>query len=392
MVPLKRADYIPSFDGLRALSIIAVIFFHVVSGGPQWLREAASRGWYGVDVFFVLSGFLITWIIGSELEQTGTIDLRHFYIRRALRLQPAYFTGLLLTGVITFFRHQDQFALFRTALPFFFTYSLNLALAAGLFPMPPYGIAWSLCIEEQFYIAWAWTLRRLGSHKSLRFAIGAIVIIAVYRSTLYVWLNWGNLAVASPQTRAHLFYGTDVRLDTILVGCSLALAMSRRRMTPVIEWLGESRYFTTIAVLTASAAIFWGTGSALRCFTLGYTLMSLAVGMVVLSLFLQQNSWLARSLSCRPLVFIGKISYGIYLFHMLVWHLVGHSLPEIGSLSSGYTNLGAVLLVLCGSVIVAWLHYNMVERRFLALRGRRKTHISVPMPDNMTEYASGGAQ
>jgi peptidoglycan/LPS O-acetylase OafA/YrhL len=99
--------------------------------------------------------------------------------------------------------------------------------------------------------------------------------------------------------------------------------------------------------------------------------------MVVLSLFLQQNSWLARSLSIRPMVFIGKISYGVYLFHMLILRLAAHSLHRgTGSLSNGKQDLLAVLLVLGGSVIMAWLHYNMVERRFLALRDRPTGLIS----------------
>jgi peptidoglycan/LPS O-acetylase OafA/YrhL len=383
-----QTEYIPAFDGLRAVSIIAVIFFHVVSGGPPWLRDAAHRGWYGVDVFFVLSGFLITWILAAEVEKTGTINLQRFYIRRVLRLQPAYFVGLLATGVLTLFRHHDDFPLFLTALPFYLTYTLNLAVAARLFVLPPYGIAWSLCIEEQFYVIWAWTLRRLGLHRSLRFAVGAVVVIAIYRSVLYVWLNWGDLAVASADTHARLFYSTDVRLDTILAGCSIAIAVSRRRMRPIIDWLRECRFFPTVTVVTASATIFWGTGSAWRCFTLGFTVMSIATSMVVLSIFLQQHSWLARSLSWRPLVFIGKISYGVYLFHMLVWHLVAHGLHKFsGPLITGPQNFAAVVLVLGGSVVVAWLHYNMVERHFLALRSQPRDLISASVSDDRSPNA-----
>jgi peptidoglycan/LPS O-acetylase OafA/YrhL len=371
-----RSDYIPSFDGLRTISIAAVIIFHVISAGPSWLQEAARRGWYGVDVFFVLSGFLITWIISSELEKTGAINLPRFYARRALRLQPAYFSGLLLTGLLTFFRHHADFPRFLAALPFLLTYSLNLAVAAGRFALPPYGIAWSLCIEEQFYLAWAWMLRRLGLRGGLRFAVGAVALVPVYRTALYVWLNWGHLAVPTQETHARLFYATDVRLDTIFVGCALALAVNRNRMKPLIQWLRDWRRFPAVAVLTALAAIVWGTGGdesgcGWRCFTLGFTLMSASVGLVVLSLFLQQNSWLSRCLSWRPIVFVGKISYGVYLFHMLVWQLVGHGLEiTTGSLSSGKQELAAVVLVWTGSVAVAWLHYSFVEQPFLALRGQ----------------------
>jgi peptidoglycan/LPS O-acetylase OafA/YrhL len=379
-----RSHYVPSFDGLRTISITAVILFHVISAGPPWLQGVARRGWYGVDVFFVLSGFLITWIIASELEKTGTINLPRFYTRRALRLQPAYFTGLLLTGLLTFVRHHAEFPPFIAALPFFLTYSLNLAVAAGRFELPPYGIAWSLCIEEQFYLAWAWTLRRLGLRSGLRFAVGAVALIAVYRTVLYVWLNWGHLAAPSQETHVRLFYATDVRLDTIFVGCSLALAVNRPWMKPLIQLLREWRWFPAVAVFAAVAAIFWGTGGdqsgcGWRCFTLGFTLMSTSVGMVVLSLFLQQDSWLSRSLSCTPIVFVGKISYGVYLFHMLVWQLTAHGLQILtGPITTGKQEFVAVVLVCGGSVAVAWAHYNLIERRFLALRGRLRFGAAQP--------------
>ena len=100
---LGRVRYVPAFDGLRALCIVAVIAFHVVSSDRPWLENVARRGWCGVDVFFVLSGFLITWIIATELDQTGTFNLNRFYARRALRLQPTFFTGLLGVTLLMWF-------------------------------------------------------------------------------------------------------------------------------------------------------------------------------------------------------------------------------------------------------------------------------------------------
>src|SRR5208283_509235 len=103
---LGRVRYVRAFDGLRALCILAVIAFHVVSSDRPWLENIARRGWCGVDVFFVLSGFLITWIIATEMDQTGSFNLSRFYARRALRLQPTFFTGLLaVTALMFFFNH-----------------------------------------------------------------------------------------------------------------------------------------------------------------------------------------------------------------------------------------------------------------------------------------------
>src|SRR5437667_11788150 len=89
---LGRVRYVPAFDGLRTLCITLVILFHTVPYRPYWVNRVAGRGWCGVDVFFVLSGFLITWIVTAELDETSTVRLARFYGRRALRLHPAYFS------------------------------------------------------------------------------------------------------------------------------------------------------------------------------------------------------------------------------------------------------------------------------------------------------------
>jgi peptidoglycan/LPS O-acetylase OafA/YrhL len=371
----KKHSYVPAFDGLRTLCIVGVVVFHVTSTDRVWLHNLATRGWYGVDVFFVLSGFLITWILLNELREHETIDLPRFYIRRALRLQPAFFSGLIVMMIITGLFLPDRFKTIVHELPWFLTYTLNIGLAWGI-THPLYEVTWSLCIEEQFYLFWPWALRRLGQTRGLLFVAAAVIGICVYRTVLYGWMNWGHLTTPSEYSVARLYYATDTRVDTIFLGCALALALNTRRFEPVFDRIRTWNWFPTVAVAAALVAIAWGTSGGhpngnWRSLSFGSTLMSATVAAVVLALFLHPTSWPSRLLSTRPLVYVGKISYGIYLFHVPVWMAI--SVPmglrhgKLGTLPQETIAICATLIL---SVVVAALHYNLVEKRFLSMRER----------------------
>src|ERR1700730_17406700 len=135
---LGRVSYLPAFDGLRAICISFVIAFHVRSSDRSWLQNIAHRGWCGVDIFFVLSGFLITWILIAEVDNTETINLPRFYFRRAMRLQPAYISGLFGFSLLLFLFHHAKFTIIAHAFPYFLTYTLNLGIAFGTLAFPPY--------------------------------------------------------------------------------------------------------------------------------------------------------------------------------------------------------------------------------------------------------------
>jgi len=388
---LGKVRYIASFDGLRALCITAVIAFHVISSDRPWLNNAARRGWCGVDVFFVLSGFLITWIIAAEIDNSATVNLRRFYARRALRLQPAYLTALLSFAALLFVFNRAHFNVLFRAFPFFLSYTLNFALACGYVGTIPFMGAWSLCIEEQFYLGWAWALRRFGTRGCFRAALALTATILVWRTSLYLSYNWTHPWVASSQSVARIYYGTDTRIDTILIGCAAALAPREPVFAVLFERLSHWRWLTATALSTAALIFIWATGGAekggWRAATFGYSLMAAGAAMLTIALCLQPRSRLSRFLSWRPLVFVGRISYGIYLFHELLWNALARLMNlrahAIGTLSQ---ELAALSIVLLGSVILAWVHYRVVEIRFLALRdrfafeGRRQRPVSAAGP------------
>jgi len=360
---------------MRALCIVAVIAFHVVSSDRPWLQNIAKRGWCGVDVFFVLSGFLITWIITTELDQTDTVDLARFYARRALRLQPTFISGLMGVTLLLFVLNHSKFLIVIHEWPYFLTYTYNFAVAFGIIRFTTYGQVWSLCIEEHFYLCWPWTLRRFGTRNCLRLALGIIAFVVVYRSLLYGWFNWRHLAAPSLRSLDRIYYGTDTRIDTILVGCATALALREPSLRALFRRLAEWRWFTSVAVVAALLAFGWATGGAFkggwRASTVGFTLIAVTTAAVVLAVFFQPESLLARCLAWPPMVFVGKISYGIYLFHDPLWdalgRLMGLRFGQVGTLPQ---EIAALLLVFFGSVALAWIHFVVVEKRFLGWRDR----------------------
>jgi peptidoglycan/LPS O-acetylase OafA/YrhL len=384
---LGRVSYQPAFDGLRAICITAVIAFHVGSWDRAWLNNLTNRGWVGVDVFFVLSGFLITWIVVAELERSGTFNLRRFYFRRVLRLQPAFFSGLFAFSLLLYFFHRAHFFLIVDNLPYFLTYTLNFAVAFGWCTLPPYGVAWSLCIEEQFYLCWPWTLRKFGARRCLTIALALAAIVLMHRWLLFARLNPTQLSAPSQRSIDRVYYGLDTRIDTILIGCAAALALSEPLAQAFFRRLRDWRWFSASACGLAIIALAWATsgstinGCGRRAATAGFTLIAATTALFVIALFLQPRSWPARILSWSPMVFVGKISYGIYLFHDPVWRMVAN-LMHLRSEAVGTVpqELIATVAVWTISVGVAWLHYRFVETRFLALRERRGDDTLRPAP------------
>jgi peptidoglycan/LPS O-acetylase OafA/YrhL len=379
----KEHHYLPAFDGLRTICITAVLVMHIENSFDlcrnTWIHSLFLRGWYGVDVFFVLSGFLITWILTVEWENSATIDLPRFYTRRALRLMPAYYSAITLTLIATRIEKPVSFYEMLWALPFFLTYTLNIAFAFG-HAMTPLGLAWSLSLEEQFYFFWPWFLRRFGMRRALKFVIGAVAAIAIYRSALYLWLNGTSPTALNDRIGHRLFNGTDTRFDVILVGCGLALLMRQRRWQWLWDWAANWRPFSTVAVIVAFACTLWFTGgpepswASVRSATIGYTVMAISVAAVIMALFLQPTSWVSRLLASPPMVFVGRVSYGIYLFHILVVGAVARFFAIKDGRGLPLWEVVAVFATSWAGVIaVAVVHYYIVELPILNVRGRLRS-------------------
>jgi peptidoglycan/LPS O-acetylase OafA/YrhL len=338
----------PELDGLRGIAILAVLGAHM--GVPGF---AAGGGGAGVTLFFVLSGYLITSLLLAEKDRFGRVDLRAFYMRRALRLFPALAAVLVVVVLLVVTGSMPQAARegvdYRIVLLGVVGYVANWVVVAGQ-SIGILGHTWSLAVEEQFYIVWP-TLLLLGLRMG-RSRLALIVLLLFCLDTPYrlvLDLNGGFM---------HTFVGTETRGDALLLGCVLALAQTRWHAA--VGWIG-------LAGVVALAAT-WPADPGL-----GVQVLFIPTAAIVSTLAV---AGCPTILAWRPLAFIGKISYGLYLWHGLV---VWWALPW----------LVAVPL----SIGISILSYFVLERRFLRLKGRfgtprpRLRPASDPAPDPQIEPA-----
>jgi peptidoglycan/LPS O-acetylase OafA/YrhL len=349
---------VTAFDGLRTISIAMVVGCHVAKEvGTGRLGYILSLGWYGVDIFFVLSGFLITRNLVAEYQSNKRIHLMRFYFRRLMRLQPAYLTAIGVTVLGYSSVNRAHFAEMAHRLPFLVTYSLNMAISFGRFDaVGGLGQAWSLCIEEQFYLFWPNVIQRLGPLRALRFLLVTIVALTIYRVLLF----------ANGAGFQRIYYATDTRIDTILIGCAAALLFQFHKIDSLIEkrWFGKSSLAIAIGVFALCIPSWRWTA------TVGFGLMATAVASVIVNLVRDPDAPLARLLSYKPLVRTGRISYGIYLFHTSVL-FVGTRLLNVSHVENHGLRLAMLLaFVWCGSICVAQVHYSLLERRVMDWRDR----------------------
>ena len=344
MAPNPSNDYRPDIDGLRALAVLPVVLFH---GGV----EVFSGGFVGVDVFFVISGYLITRIIWSEI-QSGTFSILNFYERRARRILPALTVVLLAclaAGFVLALPNQFEalgtslvYTLFFVSNVFFWQESGYFAPAAELMPLLH---TWSLAVEEQFYIAFPIFLL-LVSRLSSNFKV---FVIATFFLTFCVslYLSYEKPSVA--------FYLIPARAWELMLGALLALGIVPKprsgALCEVVAAAGLGAILAAIFFLD-SRVVFPGFAALLPCFGTAAIIhcgRSTAVG---------------RGLSAWPLVGVGLISYSLYLWHWPIFVFSRYAEARI-DLSVGASLAGFVL-----SFGLAWASWRFVERPF---RDRRRT-------------------
>jgi len=341
-----RLGYRPSLDGLRGVAVLVVMAHHAYV--PFF-----HGGGVGVDIFFVLSGFLITSLLLEEWQRRQSVSLRGFYLRRALRLLPALFVLLLALQTFTLLRmHGEAFWEMEKAIGAVLGYFGNWVAALNLYDMRVLAHTWSLSIEEQFYFLWPVALllmlRNRWSPKQILSGLFLTAgVIAVTRAGLA-----GTLSVA------RIYNGSDFRFDELLTGCALAVAlhagMIRQPVLSVVPYL----------VLPAIAVIFRLIAfptSFVRLAAIGWPAIEASVAAIVLYLVTGSQTALHKILETRWLVWVGRISYGLYLWHV----------PVLGK--AGGFGLPGPLKVAAGFALTfaaAGLSYYLIERRFLRRKAR----------------------
>jgi peptidoglycan/LPS O-acetylase OafA/YrhL len=305
--------YRPGLDGLRAFAVVAVLLYH---GDVSWARG----GFVGVDVFFVLSGFLITSLLLTEHEATGRVDLRRFWTRRARRLLPAL-SGVLL-GVALYaavwgqptelgrIRGDGIASLFYVSN---WRFVLDGSSYFSLFEAPsPLAHTWSLAIEEQWYVLWPPVL--LGVLRVLKVRLHLVAATCVALAAGSAALTAMLFHAGADPSRA--YYGTDTRAQALLIGAALAALARGGRPVLRLDATRRSAALSTLGVAGAIAlvgmVVFVDAESA-WLYRGGFLLVALAA--VALVAAAATGGVVARALAWRPLVAVGAISYGLYLWH-----------------------------------------------------------------------------
>lgn len=338
---------IPSLDGLRAVAVLLVIFNHL--GVPH-----APEG-RGVLTFFVLSGFLITWTLLRESERCGDVSIRDFYVRRGLRIFPAFYVLWALHFTITWVMlgklSASAWADYATA----FFYVRNYRRAVSIHPHQYFGHTWALSIEEQFYFMWPWLLRSF--QKDLRglthVLIAIIAGVDLYRIVLFFKFH---------VPRAWLNFAFDSRVDHLLVGCLLAVLLKRGVMQQFWAFI-TSRIWISLIVfgfIVASIALDGRYGPAYK-FGVGFVIDPLLTAVLMVQVIVFANTWAWGWLNWSITRFVGRISYSMFLYQAVTNYWATHLLKD----RSRFVVVAAAVSL---ALLLGSLSYYAIELRFLQLK------------------------
>jgi len=360
---------LPALDGLRGFAILAVLIYHYAggltrqSGGTaiSWAASLIGMGWTGVDLFFVLSGFLITGILYDSRKTPRYFS--NFYMRRALRIFPAFYLLVAIYLVLSPYLHVQ----WRGAHLFFLIYlgypaALIWPVLESTGPLPLVH-SWSLCAEEQFYLVWPWIVARARKVKSLVLTSLGLGLIAILLRIA---------VISSHSLQASWAHGFLLcRLDALAFGAILALLARTHLYIHLRRWstavfIVSTAGFLTICLLRRSVDMY---DSLIA--TLGYSLVAIGYGSLLIGC-LEAGMWPYRFFSGRVLRLFGKYSYGMYLYHLPIAGLI-HPAKEIlvrqtkSSVAGGVAYLFAAIAI---NLLIACISFHLFENPILRVKSR----------------------
>lgn len=363
-----EGKHLAGLDHLRALAIILVFLCHYRAyERPEWVEIIGSFGWVGVDLFFVLSGYLIGYQLLRYLQARQTIDFKHFYISRTLRILPAYLLIVTLYFLFPILRERGGIAPFWQ----FITFTQNFNLDFG--NEGSFSHAWSLCIEEQFYLLLPFSLTIIARKGYLNKG-GYILLFLFLLGMLIRTVSWFYFIepfyfhdIVDGRFVAYnkwVYYPTYNRLDGLLVGVGIAaLMIFRPTLRDRLAAYGNSLFFGGCAVIIMTYFFLSNDRLDFLPTLFGYPLIAVGFGLMVLgalypTCFLYHVRWKVSTL-------IAALSYGIYLCHKFLNHLLQEPLTVIGIPENSNWRLLICAIV---SVLGALILHRFVEYPFLKWR------------------------
>lgn len=302
---IKRGQVrpIPSLDGLRAASVALVILAHHTTNLPS-LAALDWVGYSGVDVFFVISGFLITYLLLKENEAAGAISLKNFYFRRFFRIFPPFYVYLAVIGILWATGVFPQTARnFISAATYTWNYQHHSGDSWLL------GHTWSLSIEEQFYLLWPPCLVLLGRKRSTYLAIGVILFSPATRGLTYFM---------APSLRGAEGMMLHTRLDILMFGCAMALLWKDAHFNAFADRLLHPGLFAfSVFYIVVLAPLLSSRFQARYDWTVGYTIRGFLISIVLLYVVRKPASLPGRFLNLGPIAHVGVVSYSLYLWQQM---------------------------------------------------------------------------
>jgi len=362
---------LPTLDGLRGVAILAVLFFHYAGGA---LKQSHSLfvgsismmigfGWTGVDLFFVLSGFLITGILYDT--RNGSRYYRNFYARRALRIFPAYYLLLATYLLLTPFLHLH----WKPGHLFFLVYlgypaALVWPALQLISPFVAVVHLWSLSSEEQFYLIWPWMIAKLKNPKVILWACAALGGGAILLRT--------TILAAHALDPSWVYGFLPCRMDTLALGAALAILVRSSWYSHAQQWSAPVFIIAGGILIIICCVRHTVDRYDFVIATIGYSLIAIVYGALLLG-SLRKGSWLGHLFSAKLLRFFGKYSYGLYLYHLPLASLLHPMRDYFISRTQSFLTGSAVYLTsaLAINLIVACLSFYLFESPILQL----KTHF-----------------
>jgi len=363
--------YRPELDGLRFFAFLAVYIEHTVGFGvghhsrlPDWLGNLMGAigiaGTFGVDLFFVLSSYLITELLLRERAVRGALDIKAFYVRRILRIWPLYFLFVFVAYAITLIDASEQLTWKHVAAYLLFAGNW----AYFLVPVTTVaGPLWSVSLEEQFYLIWPWVIRRTSFRRVAQYALGIMAFGLCARIAIGI-IHPGDDWVSK---------NSFTRIDGIAVGALIAIVLNGR--TPGLT--ATMRAAVLAACLGVLLSIAYGFGLtrvpvALLPLAVGWPIAAVACGGILVAV-LGSSGRFGAPLRSAALVYLGRISYGLYVYHELLLKIGGYLFPRHDASASQM--IAYWIFGLLGTLPVAAASYRWIEQPFLRLKRDRYTVV-----------------
>ena len=374
-IKTRSVRHIPAIDGLRAVAVIAVMLYHL---GFAWI----PGGFLGVDLFFVISGYVITRLLLDSIQRSGGLDLRGFYVARARRLLPALFFMIVTTSLFVGVWAPEAIKRFLTDLPFVLTGVMNWALVyrhqdyfESISRPPLLQHTWSLAVESQFYLVWPLILLLVLKRFGKKMIPGAALAIASVSGGALLLLSF-RIDNASGERVSHVYFGTDTHSIGLFLGAALAVSWVPQNLSTKITQRAQDFIdgIGVVGLIGILACFLFINESDATLYRIAFPLAGIFACAIITSL-VHPASRFAPLLSSKPILWIGERSYAIYLWHWIIFQVTRPSVDLAGATWALYA-LRVLVVFALADISLRWVELPVrngtIESWFRGMKYRTK--------------------